>query len=113
MFVDDIATRDFLGGIGIQNKLDVSKKASKGRYENVLLKAGASAKYRSVVNKIMLVMKNIKNQTTSDDDYMYVLYPYMYATSKGVILEEYIKSDQHISKDLKKALLMLLGVTDE
>ena len=113
LFVDDIATRNYWGGVGIQNKLDVSKKASKGKYENVLMKAGASAKYRSVINKIMLVMKNIKNEVPTDEDYMFVLYPYMYATSNGVILEEYIKSDQHISKDLRKTLLMLLGVTDE
>ena len=113
LFVDDIATRNFWGGIGIQNKLDISKKASKGKYENVLMKAGASAKYRSVVNKVMLIMKNIKNEAIADEDYMYVLYPYMYATSNGAILEEYLKTDQHISKDFRKTLLMLLGVTDE
>ena len=113
VFVNDIATRDFLGGIGVQNILDVGKKPSKGKYENLLIKASAPARYRTVVNKIMLTMKSIQNNTTTDEDYMYVLYPYMFAASKNTILEEYIKSDQHVSKDLRNTLLMLLGVTDE
>ena len=113
VFVNDIATRDFLGGIGVQNILDVGKKSSKGKYENLLIKASAPARYRTVVNKIMLTMKSIQNNTTTDEDYMYVLYPYMFAASKNTILEEYIKSDQHVSKDLRNTLLMLLGVTDE
>ena len=111
--MNDIATRDFLGGIGVQNILDVGKKSSKGKYENLLIKASAPTRYRTVVNKIMLTMKSIQNNTTTDEDYMYVLYPYMFAASKNTILEEYIKSDQHVSKDLRNTLLMLLGVTDE
>ena len=113
VFVNDTANRDFLGGIGVQNKLDVNKKASKGKYENLLMKAGASARYRSVVNKVMLIMKSIQNEMTTDEDYMYVIYPFMFATSNSLILEEYIKSDQHISKDFRKTLLMKLGESDE
>lgn len=113
IFVDDVANRDFLGGIGVQNKLDVSKKASKGKYDNLLIKSGASTRYRSVVNKVLLTMKSIQNSTTTDEDYMYVIFPYMFVTSNNLILEEYVKSDQQISKDFRKTLLMILGEEDE
>lgn len=110
--VDKKATSKYYGGYFSDDFKPYSAEKGARKELTVLSKFGLSSLVRSKINSLMATMHNIYPSTTTDDDFLFFIFPIAYASMAINELAEAIADPQKsiaISANLKRDLQYMLG----
>lgn len=112
LLVDKKATGKYYGGYFADDFKSYSAVKGARKELTVLAKFALSSLVRSKINSLAATMHNIYSSATTDDDFLFFIFPIAYASMAINELSEVVADPQNgiaISADLKRGLRYVLG----
>lgn len=109
-FVDKNPSGSYSGGYFADDFKEYIPKKMKNREPKYFSRLPANNLIKNKIKNILTIMHNLHSEMTGDDDFMFGIFQYAYATMNMEIINDIIgDSNNSISRELKSEMQILLG----